>query len=961
MRFSPKALTVVLLCSGIVVQLCAQVQTHPAAFTYCSDFDLRARDGWESYPLAQDAGYDPTLNPGKDAKTAVLTREVQPLRDGDLSLGIVHRFHFMAQGGAKISFRYRSLYSSKKIKARVTVFRGANSEQIERNSAEGPWQFVELSLPANGNPVTGLAIEVLLSGVATGRLEKVEFADVAISASAPSILDLHTDKVLWDSARELYYLRKSILQGQEFTQQLTPSTRWEITSPDSTVKKSGHGAATYKTLEKDPVGIWTLRAWGDAGEARLLFLVKGVRDKGLLFDSPSPITPELLSLVRRRRHELEKTVHAELGASIAKFDERWLLPGLPSYFALLVPPSELALLDAVEFKASGDQHALEESRAILGSMAAWPTWLHPWFQANGYGSYYPVGLAAANIVMAKEYLGEALKKEDRAAIDDALLRQVIRPTYTEYVDQDRISFNTSNWIGNTVGGALLAAASLHDENSAGYLLGLYRKEYEHVRASYMPDGSYGEGVSYERFDLGMSTLVAALAKRHLGTSLDDLLLGCEQNLLYAAYSKEDVIDYGDTHPSLGPSNVFAYLASLNRSPALTRYYFANRDSGAQDLLARLLWEHEIHAVTALDNAPESKVFSWRGIAILRDGWSEAPDVAVMHAGANFNHNHADQGSVVVASDGDLWLGEAGYADYYKDPSYQNYVTQAAGHNTLLVDGNWLSQQLPGNQDIGIYPRIERSYLGNWADVVSADLRSVYGNRLRRYRRTLVSLKHGPVFVVDTVESAEPHSYSVLWHPIQEITSEDRQESIFAMKRELASKAVRVFGSDELKMGRLQAPLPLAGYSQAEVKHIDRPVVMQFSTSAPRKNAVLVTAIGEPDAIRKAQWRQYGESHLLSVGSATMELSGDGFAVYSNHGDLALFHITSYSHAGIAIHATAAVSGELLWKSSGQGELVLDAEKSCGLTLGGLEESSSLSGSQLHLERGRNVFSVHRLL
>ncbi|HEY8996448.1 MAG TPA: heparinase II/III family protein [Edaphobacter sp.] len=947
------ALAMVLWHSGVVAAHAEQARAL-APYRYASDFAERARDGWESFPLAQDSGYDPTLNPGRDGDTAVLVREVQPLRDGKLAAGLVHRFHFTTQSDATIRFRYRVPFAHAGVKVRVTVFRGAASEQMVRDGSAVAWQSVELKLPARDGAVTGLAFEVMVDDASVGRTERVEIADVAITASAPPILRLKSDGLLWDSARELYYERRAVLKGHSLTFELPCAAQWNVVAPDDSVKMHGEGAAVaWQSKKNDPAGIWKLHASCGTGEASVLFLVRSADEQhGLLFDAPPAVSPELLKLVRERRAELSKTVHAELGMNIARLDERWLLPGLPSYFALLVPPSELALLDAVEFRASADRKALEESRAILRSMAEWPMWVHPWFKANGYGSYYPVGIAAGNVAVTMEYLGVELSAKDRTAMEGALLEKVVKPVYTEYVDEDRISFNTSNWIGNTVGGAMLAAASFQSEESAGYLIGLYRKEYEHVRASYMRDGSYGEGVSYEKFDLGMTTLVAALAKRHLGSSMDDLLVGSEMNLRYTAYSNHEVIDYGDTHPSLGPSNVFAYLASLNKSPNLTKYYLANRATGTQELLSRLLWENGIHAATGGVDEPESKVFVDRGVAVLRDGWSELPNVAAIRAGPNFNHTHADEGSVTVAADGEIWLGEAGYADYYKDPSYQTYVTQAAGHNTLLIDGNWESQQLPGNRDIGASPRIEQSYLGRQADVVNADLTSAYGDQLQGYERTLVSLKHGALLVIDRVRASQAHRYAVLWHPLQTVTSESAAQGSFVMGRQQTNKAVRVIGDGQVEMTHFEAPLPLSSYVVAETKAIERPVVMQFSTVAPQQEATFVSVVGDADAANDLRWSAVGRS--LKAGFGAVDLLNDGgLAISLKDKGLVFLKLTEYSRDGISIHATTAISGELIASGADGGELIVDAVSAGDVRLEGLVAA----GGELHVKPGRNVFKV----
>lgn len=83
-------------------------------------------------------------------------------------------------------------------------------------------------------------------------------------------------------------------------------------------------------------------------------------------------------------------------------------------------------------------------------------------------------------------------------------------------------------------------------------------------------------------------------------------------------------------------------------------------------------------------------------------------VLLFRAGPNFNHHHADQGSLLLSAFGEVLIGEAGWSDYYKDPYYATFFTQAIGHNTILVGGNPESQTIPDTlqfKALNRYPRI----------------------------------------------------------------------------------------------------------------------------------------------------------------------------------------------------------------------------------------------------------------
>jgi hypothetical protein len=502
----------------------------------------------------------------------------------------------------------------------------------------------------------------------------------------------------------------------------------------------------------------------------------------------------------------------------------------------------------MEYSSTRDPAALARSLALLRAIATWPERVHPWFPAHGYHSYYPVGIMTKYVVLAEQFLGAELPADDRHRLDVRLMELSVKSVYEEYVLEDRLQFNTSNWIGNTVGGAILAALASDDPDAAGYALGLYVKERDHIHAVYTADGSYGEGVTYHRFDLEMTSLVAAVSKRLLGQSLDNSLAHGERYLQYAAFSSEGVLDFGDSHVDLRPSNVFAYQASLNDSPSLADFYFKYRDTGTAQIISRVLFEASIKpAASELPPPPPSHMFDQRGIAILRDNWSPASSVIAMRAGPNFNHNHADEGSLFFAHDGKIWLGEAGYADYYKDPSYPTFNIQAAGHNTLLIDGDAESQVIPGNNVFGTYPHFTHSLIGEAASLVQADLTSAYGTKLQHYTRTLFFQAGGPLVVIDDVEASMPHTFTLLWHPKQSILDFSASNHRFRLGDGHTSLDLQTFSSSPLSAVKASSPLPLVDYERSEREIVSSPVHFEISTQSPSSSATIVTFIQPQEA------------------------------------------------------------------------------------------------------------------
>ena len=137
----------------------------------------------------------------------------------------------------------------------------------------------------------------------------------------------------------------------------------------------------------------------------------------------------------------------------------------------------------------------------------------------------------------------------------------------------------------------------------------------------------------------------------------------------------------------------------------------------------------------------------------------------LRAGAWFNHEHHDEGSFQVSAFGQTLVDEAGYASYYTDPHYADYFSQAAGHNTLLIDGDPFSQAAVSGR---YWAAFKRPHFNDWLlaspfDYLAADLTSAYDGRLESYQREFIFLKPDILVIFDRVRSAQPHRFSWLLH------------------------------------------------------------------------------------------------------------------------------------------------------------------------------------------------------
>jgi hypothetical protein len=165
--------------------------------------------------------------------------------------------------------------------------------------------------------------------------------------------------------------------------------------------------------------------------------------------------------------------------------------------------------------------------------------------------------------------------------------------------------------------------------------------------------------------------------------------------------------------------------------------------------------------------PVSRVFEKKGNVVFRTGWGADDAILLFRAGPNFNHNHTDQGSFLLRALGENLAVEAGSADYYKDPYYGNYFSQAAGHNTILVDGNPASQEVadtPQFKALNAYPRLLDAVTSDFQDALAAEISPVYRDRLERFTRRIVFVKPRYLVIHDQLEArGTPARFDWLMH------------------------------------------------------------------------------------------------------------------------------------------------------------------------------------------------------
>jgi hypothetical protein len=224
---------------------------------------------------------------------------------------------------------------------------------------------------------------------------------------------------------------------------------------------------------------------------------------------------------------------------------------------------------------------------------------------------------------------------------------------------------------------------------------------------------------------------------------------------------------------------------------------------------------------AVPSAPPSRLFPLRGSAALRSGWDQDATLVSIRVGPWFNHQHNDEGTFQVASHGEVLIGEAGYTEYYFDPHYQNYFTQAPGHNTVVLDNDAFSQNSYQGRywkSFDHHPAVTEHILGDGIDYLSADLAPAYNGSLKSFTREFLFLKPGLLLVHDRVNGDSPHTYSFMLHVPPSATPSVDETSAEVRGKDASVFIAAVGATTHWKFEA--APIPVTAYENFDKNTVE---------------------------------------------------------------------------------------------------------------------------------------------
>lgn len=776
-------------------------------YSYTENFESQDLGAWASYPLWQDNAYDQNFKVGQiipGNPNLSIVAKVTPYSHVDNYVGAQKLLDMYLTRGAKIKFRYY-------LKTNNYV------EFLKVRFAAGKYGKVDFSIPApktnkwvwmtlgfndfvRQNP--GIAGNNKLKIYALAFLAKVPKADPAM----PIYLGL--DDITFKGARTMafqfvtpsmdklpefkpYIPKKPYYQGDAFNL----SGRWPLNAKRVKIEISKYtdpgkpiysGELTQKNNEwvlkplklsySDGLYLGKLVAYNGSEQLSETEFTIHIAPKGIAGEHPRLLfNNDKKKLMEDRfkekrfqavyddiqinaKSEREKIPIKSLTYDLNQFPDKDWLPSWATFGSRIYNTGPALKSNALAYAFHGDTVAGEYAKNVLVKLSGWPTWVSPWLIKRGRLSEHRMGTWSHRVALAYDLTYNLMTPDERIKVREAIIKKIIKGAYRTYVYDDMVTSNTSNWIGHTVGGALMNMAAIYGDgpetkDMEPYFTGSLMKLYAfitHVTCS--KGGAYGEGYGYNSYTFSNFSYSVPSLYNVFDIDVTDPLVGTYNEYIWGGLIKDRKwFGYGDSGDSILPATNWAFLLSMRKNPRLSWFY--NYLKSGETFEDVIFDTKDVPQNNPFDENPD-KVFPEIGTTVFKSGWRKDDFAFDMRTGAFYNHQHLDQGSFYLSDKGVTFIEDHSMeqSTYYDDPIYQSNFIQPVSHSTILINHNPQSQRVgdplnfaPGFND---HAFIRQFLDGKNAAFSSGDIGRLYWGKVKSLTRNVLYIKPGTLLMVD---------------------------------------------------------------------------------------------------------------------------------------------------------------------------------------------------------------------
>ncbi|MBN1292866.1 MAG: heparinase II/III family protein [Candidatus Latescibacteria bacterium] len=867
-----------------------------APYTYYENFEKGSVGPWASYPPAQDTAYDPSiqvkpLHNVKDIKNRALYREITPNYEIDYEFGVRKLLDLYVTDVSVLTFRsyIKSYRGTEGIRVRFGFSDSTMAELLVKSSETRVWHdntihFSEIIHDGSIKKITAVAFMAVCPNADPETLLRFGLDDIKIngmrqlhwSFNEPQVhkLDEWSDFIAGTHFRE----------GESIT--ISGSPPIDVKSVTVKISRALTGTDTKSFIMKRTGDILTCTIqltdsnnglgpgfWratlsptdntDDSFTTNLVFLVSKKDAPHLhpkLFISSEDI-PDIMAkttsghpkyvweeIQKRARNARSDNKIEDFNYKFDAFNEVHWLPVFGDFGSALRLPQQYIRDNAVVYGMTGDSAAGDAARKALLKVAGWPAYVPPHILNQGKHSYYITGLFLTDLALGYDFIYDRFTPAERTAVADALYSKGIQSVYEEYVKDNWVSSKTSNWICDVTAGSILCSVALlgdyKPQDLEPYLTGSILKLGEIACDPFDENGAYGEGSLYYIHTLHGLTKSMAVLGRMFDVRFPEKIAKSHYFMLYQMDPEtKQIYTFGDGYENLmlfGSDSYLSlgntvYLLGKYNDPYLKWLYDLNPGTTERDLF----FAGDTIEGKPPDDLPKTMFFEDIGTTILRSGFSHKDFALIFRCGPFVNHQHFDQGTFFLCDNGENFLGEMGRSDYYDDLWYQKLVTQAGGHNCILVDGN------PESQRAGDFLHDVPSWK-NYASTtdflelkggafVSGRLDPIYKNKMKLLRRNILFIEPRTAILIDeAIGNSSAKTVDLIFHApfMEDISITDRKAFI---TRPSGTLTINTLAPVKYLAGIMRRPMTLNEIRDKRQENMKARGFLQLSTDIGNGN------------------------------------------------------------------------------------------------------------------------------